>query len=1204
MAEAKQVMSLDGNAATVHTAHGMNEVMTIYPITPSSVMGELADTYSVQGRRNIFGNIPKVYEMQSEAGAAAAVHGVLSEGSLCTTFTASQGLLLMIPNMYKISGELLPAVFHVSARSISTHALSIFGDHSDVMAVRECGWALVAQSNQQEIMDFGCISQGTTLKARVPFLNFFDGFRTSHEIRKAELVPMDVMKKMVDPEDVERFRALAMNPDRPALKGTAMNPDVFFQTREACNPYYAKVSDLFESFCRRYEDLTGRSYHAFDYHGAPDAETVMVIMGSAADVAEECVDYMTSRGEKVGELKVRLYRPFDTKRFLDALPESCKNLVVMDRTKEPGAPGEPLYLDIVTAFEKHIALGDIPESRRPKIVGGRYGLSSKNFTTAMAKAAFDHGKQPIERDRFLQGFTVGIDDDVTRLSLEVTEDIDTAHPSLRRFKFYGMGGDGTVSANKNSIKIIGDNSDKAVQGYFQYDAKKAGGLTLSHLRFSDEKDVRSSFFIQKPDFVAIHNKEYLGVYDMLAGIQEGATVLINTDVPPEEVFASFPEEDQKTLIEKKCTLYAIDAHKIVNGIGLRGRINTTMQAAFFKVTQVLSEDIYVPAVEKAIEKTLGKKGEKVVDVNKKAFHLGLEKIQRIPIPDRPVPSTCRCEELRVKPEDEDFEDVLKDVIEPVMHFDGDSIKVSEMPPDGVFPTGTTRYEKRNIATRLPKWVPENCVQCGFCAFACPHAAIRIKVNKKADIPAADEAYPTVPLKAKGADDEDRFRVQVAPDDCTGCGVCVDICTGNKKRETLVMVPKDEILDDARKSFETYLALPDTDPAWTGSKTVKTAMLTEPLLEFSGACPGCGETPYLKLITQLVGDRMIQANATGCSSIWGGTAPIVPFCKNKRGEGPTWASSLFEDAAEFALGMRLGVDNLAGDAFTLREKILASKDAPADVKAALETIPPLSEQIRQASFEKARDAVDRIRALTEKAPAGSDLARLHKACDYLKYKAVFGVGGDGWAYDIGYGGLDHVVASGLDVNLIVLDTEVYSNTGGQRSKATPLGGVAKFAAAGKEVPKKDLGMMCMAYGSVYIASCNFGANPAQTLRAVREALEYPGPTLLILYANCIEHGIDMGRGPTQAKLAVDSGYWLLYRYDPRLLQQGKNPLQLDSREPKADMMDYLKGQRRFRRLMDERPAQAETLYSEAVRLAKNRYKYYRKLADLDFADFEI
>ncbi|MHC5078956.1 MAG: pyruvate:ferredoxin (flavodoxin) oxidoreductase [Planctomycetota bacterium] len=1088
MAEAKSVISLDGNAATVHTAHALNEVMTIYPITPSSGMGELADEYSVHGRRNIFGNVPRVYEMQSEAGAAAAVHGALSGGSLCTTFTASQGLLLMIPNMYKISGELLPTVFHVSARSISTHALSIFGDHSDVMTVRECGWALVAQSNQQEIMDFGCISQGTTLKSRIPFLNFFDGFRTSHEIRKAELVPMDVMKKMVDPEDVERFRSLAMNPDRPFYKGTAMNPDIFFQAREACNPFYMKVPDIFELFCRRFEDLTGRSYHAFDYYGAPDAETVMVIMGSAADVVEECVDYLTARGEKVGEIKVRLYRPFDTKRFVEALPETCRNLVIMDRTKEPGAPGEPLYLDVVAAFDKHIALGDVPGDRRPRIVGGRYGLSSKNFTTGMAKAAFDYGKKPLERDRFLMGFTVGIDDDVTRLSLEVPEDIDTAHPTLRRLKFYGMGGDGTVSANKNSIKIIGDQSGKAVQGYFQYDAKKAGGLTLSHLRFSDEADIRSSFFIEKPDFVAIHNKEYIGIYNMLSGIQEGGTVLLNTDLPAEKVFASFPEEDQKVLIEKKCKLYTIDAHKIVDGIGLPGRINTTMQAAFFKISQVLSDEVYIPAVEEAIAKTLGKKGEKVVSINKKAFHLGLEEIAEIPIPDAPVKSTCYCPTLRVKPEDQEFEDVLKNVIEPVMHFDGDSVKVSQVSPDGVFPTGTTRYEKRNLATHLPKWTPSNCIQCGFCAFSCPAASIRVRVNKRSDIPLSDEDYPTIARKAKGATEEDRFRVQLAPDDCTGCGVCVDICSGNKKRETLTMVPKTEILDSARKTFEAYLTLPETDPVWIGAKTAKTAMLREPLMEFSGACAGCGETPYIKLITQLVGDRMVQANATGCSSIYGGTAPTTPYCKNKRGEGPTWASSLFEDAAEFALGMRLGIDNLASDAFALRETLLASGDTPADVKTALEKIPPLSEQIKQEAFEKARDAVDAIRALTEGADPGSHLGRLHQAADYLKYKAVFGVGGDGWAYDIGYGGLDHVVASGMDINLIVLDTEVYSNTGGQRSKATPLGGVAKFAAAGKEVPKKDMGLMCMAYGNVYIGSCNFGANPAQTLRAVREALD--------------------------------------------------------------------------------------------------------------------
>ncbi len=1194
--------SMDGNAAAAYTAHAMNEVIAIYPITPSSPMGEISDVYSANGRKNIFGQVPKVTELQSEGGASGAVHGSLSAGCLTTTFTASQGLLLMIPNMYKISGELLPAVFHIAARSISAQALSIFGDHQDVMACRETGWAMLASANQQEVMDFAAIAQGATLKAQVPFLHFFDGFRTSHEIRKIELLPYDVMKELVDMEYVLKHRKRALNPDYPILKGTAQNPDIYFQNREAQNPYYLRVPDIFEEKCKLFEKLTGRAYRAFQYFGAPDAELVYVVMGSGADVTEEAVDYMNKKGMKVGMVRVHLYRPFDIKRFIQIIPNTTKIVVALDRTKEPGAPGEPLYLDVVSAFDQANVQKMI--NFKPHVTGVRYGLSSKEYTPSMVIGIYNYVKNtPL--NELKHGMTVGIDDDVTKLSIPY-EYVDTEDDSVFRAKFYGLGSDGTVGANKNSIKIIGDNTDKHVQGYFVYDSKKAGAMTVSHLRFSD-KPILSSYLITKPDFVAIHNQEFIGKVDMLKGIKEGGTVLINCEYEPEEVFGLFPKKDQETIINKKLKLYTINAYKIAEELGLGGRINTVMQGAFFKLTNVMPEEVYTKAIEDAIKKTYSKKGQEVVDANIKALHKGMEDFKEVPVPSSPTNDKEGGICFEPLPGEEHLKDFLKDVMEPVAKGEGDSIPVSKIPADGVFPTGTSKYEKRSIATRLPKWNKEYCVKCGFCAFACPHAAILIKISDKNDIKLSE--YETIPAKPiKGAGDNDVWRVQVAPDDCTGCGVCYNICIGKDKatgKKALEMVPKREILDVSRKTYEEFLRLPDTKVELINSNTVVGSQLKPALFEFSGACPGCGETPYIKLATQLTGEAMIQANATGCSSIYGGTAPVSPFTKNKEGFGPAWASSLFEDNAEYGYGMRVAINQLNKYAFDLRQQLLDSSDVSAEVKDVLNQVKPIEEQkIDEAAFKQTKEAVKKLQELLKDFPEDSLQGQMREYATYLKNKVVWIVGGDGWAYDIGYGGLDHVVASGEDVNILVLDTEVYSNTGGQRSKATPMGGVAKFAAAGKETFKKDLGLICMSYQNVYIASVNFGASPMQTLQAFNEAVSYPGTSIIIAYSNCIEHGINMEHGPEIAKLADQTGYWLRYRFDPRKLAKKQNPLTLDTKNITKPLKEYLTKERRFKTLMEKNPEAAEKLFTELEKMSINRFNYYKKLSELSFDDFNI
>jgi pyruvate-ferredoxin/flavodoxin oxidoreductase len=1187
---------MDGNTAASHVAHAMNEVLAIYPITPSSVMGEHADAYSAQGRKNMFGFVPRVYEMQSEAGAAGAIHGAITTGALASTFTAAQGLMLMIPNMYKISGELEPAVFYVSARSMSTHALSIFGDHSDVMAVRETGWGLVAASNQQEIMDLGAICQGASLRSRIPYIVFFDGFRTSHEIRNAIPLSMETMRAMVDDADLRAFRARALSPDRPSLRGTAQNPDIFFQNREAQSPYYAKAPAIWGEFAQRFDKLDGRTYKAFDYVGHPEAEVVMFIMGSAADVSHETVEYLNRTGNAVGLIKVRLYRPFDGEAMIAALPKSVRRIVVFDRTKEPGAIGEPMYLDVVAALDQAERTLRLPFAR-PLVVGGRYGLSSKDFTPSMLKAVLDHVRETAS-EKVRHGFTVGIDDDVSHSSIDVTTPIISEDTSTHCLKFYGMGADGTVGANKNSIKIISENTDKTVQGHFVYDAKKAGGLTVSHLRFSDQP-IRGSYLVSNPDFVSISKPEYLGKYDMLRGIREKGSVLLNTYFPPEEVFASFPEKDQQTIIDKELSLYAIDANRIARDLGMPGRTNTTMQAAFFEISGVIDRDSARAAVSKAIEKTYGKKGEKVVTLNREAYELGCKGFVKIDVPAAPVPSTAEVLVLKIHDEDQDFAGVVKNVIEPVMRFCGDDIPVSQVPVDGTFPTDTTKYEKRNVATHVPKWDADLCIQCGFCSFSCPHATVLLKVSKAGDVAADEKIYYTAKFKGRDAADDDRFRVQVAPDDCTGCGVCVTICKGRDKKtgqKALTLVLKQDVIDDLRESYTEFLRLPPTPDKWVDDKTIRGSQLARHYFEFSGACPGCGETPYVKLMTQLCGERMMQSNATGCSSIYGGTAPTVPFTRDACGRGPAWASSLFEDNAEHGLGMRLGLMKLQETAFALRDEYMAS-GSDDRAKELLSQIRPLAEQVETQAFKESLARVDEIRKLF----AGSDPStlegRILASADYLTEKVIWIVGGDGWAYDIGFGGLDHVVASGLNVNVLIMDTEVYSNTGGQCSKATPMGGVAKFAAGGKDTPKKDLGLMLMTYGTAYIASVNFGANAMQTLKAFREAISFPGTSVIIAYSNCIEHGIPMGKGPDISAMADKAGYWLNYRYDPRLRATGKNPLQLDSREPTESFKEFLNIERRFKRLMDERPDVAERLFTQAEADSRRRFAYYKRLSEM-------
>jgi len=1185
---------IDGNTAASTVAHHTNEICAIYPITPSSDMGQNADELSARGITNIFGTLPQIVEMQSEAGAVAAMHGVLTSGALSSTFTASQGLLLMIPTMFKLAGELCPTVFHVSARAVACQALSIFGDHSDVMAVRSTGFALLASNSIQEIMDNALIAQAATLETRVPFVHFFDGFRNSHEVQKIDEVDRDTMREMIDEDLVIAHRKRAMTPDAPVIRGTAQNPDVYFQGRETVNKYYLATPGIVQKQMDRFAELTGRQYHLFDYVGDPEAEKVIIIMGSAAETTHETVEYLCSQGEKVGVLKIRLFRPFDVRAFVAALPLTVKSIAALDRTKEPGAIGEPMYIDVVAALSE--ARGeDWPEAPGlTKVVGGRYGLGSKEFTPAMVKAVLDN----LDREHPKNHFTVGITDDVTGTSLPVP-DFNVKLPGRFEGMFYGLGADGTVGANKNSIKIIGEETGNFAQGYFVYDSKKAGAITTSHLRFGPEL-IRSPYLCTSPDFVACHNFSFLEKYDMLSKAKEGAVFLLNSPYGAEEVWDHMPDEVEEQIISKKLRFYVIDGIGLAKELGLGARINTMMQTVFFAISDILSKEQAIESLKRAIKKTYGRKGEKVVQMNFRAVDAALDALQEVAVPERPsgkqsMPPTVAAH----------APDFVKKVTAQLMRQEGDLLPVSAMPDDGTWPLGTTKYEKRNVAVEIPEWNPGACLQCGMCSLVCPHAAIRVKVYDAAKLEGAPPEFKSVAAKEKQYAGM-KYTVQVAPEDCTGCGVCVEMCPGkerdaNKKptgRKAINMAPQIPLRRQEAKNFDFFMDVPDMDPSLYNKATVKGSQFVRAMFEFSGACPGCGETAYVKLLTQLFGDRLYVGNATGCSSIYGGNLPTTPYTTREDGRGPTWSNSLFEDAAEFPFGMRLTVDKFNERALELIEEALSDEGcAFAKENRDLLTAIRDADQSTQADIEAQRA---RIAEMKEKL-ADSDAKvkkQLVSLADYLAKKSVWGLGGDGWAYDIGYGGLDHVLASGRNINLLVLDTEVYSNTGGQASKSTPMGAVARFAASGKPQMKKDLGLLSMTYGTIYVAKVAIGANPTQCVRAFVEAEAYDGPSIVIAYSHCIAHGIDMRTGLENQKRAVQSGHFPLYRYNPDLLKEGKNPLQLDSKPPKISYSDFASQENRFRVLQATNPERAKRLMDEADRLVAARYDLYTKLAAME------
>jgi pyruvate-ferredoxin/flavodoxin oxidoreductase len=1179
------MVTIDGNEAAAYVAYNVNEVIAIYPITPSSPMGEWADAWAAEGLKNIWDIVPSVTEMQSEGGASGAVHGALQTGALTTTFTASQGLLLMIPNMFKIAGELTSTVFHVSARTVATHALSIFGDHSDIMAVRSTGWGLLASNSIQEIMDFALIAQAATLEARVPFVHFFDGFRSSHEVMKIEQLSIEDMRSMIDDKLVHAHRMRRLSPDAPVMRGTAQNPDVFFQAREACNPFYLAAPGIVQKAMDKFASIVGRQYHLFDYVGAPDAERVLVIMGSGAEAAQETVDYLAERGEKVGAVKVRLFRPFSSEALIKALPQSVRSIAVLDRTKEPGASGEPLYKDVVTAVAESFATGRSPFKTFPKIIGGRYGLSSKEFTPAMIHGVYEEMKKQNPKNYF----TVGITDDVTNDSIDYDPKFSTGG-DVSRCLFYGLGADGTVGANKNSIKIIGEDTPNNAQGYFVYDSRKAGAVTVSHLRFG-AKPIHSTYLVDQANFVACHQFVFLERYDMLKDAVPGATFLLNSSFGPDEVWDKIPRSVQKQIIDKKIRFFVIDGYKVAKMTGMGARVNTIMQTCFFAISGVLPRDEAIESIKQSIKKTYGAKGEEIVKKNFNAVEQTLANLFEVKVPAEP---TSKLEKPPVvSPQAPEF---VKSFTARIIANEGDSLPVSAFPVDGTFPTGTAQWEKRNIALEIPSWNPDICIQCGKCSIVCPHATIRIKAY---DEKLVEKAPPTFKwTKAKGNEFEPNmnYTVQVAPEDCTGCGVCVDVCPARDKKEprrkAINMVPQPPIRFQERENYGFFLDLPEYDRRLVRMNAVKSNQLLQPLFEYSGACAGCGETPYVKLLTQLFGDRAIIANATGCSSIYGANLPTSPYTFNKEGRGPAWNNSLFEDNAEFGLGYRLTIDQHTRLARDLVEK-LASQIGK-DLAAGLLN----SDQSTEAGIYDQRERVKSLKAALKgtTSPEGQSLLSL---ADYLVKKSVWIVGGDGWAYDIGYGGLDHVLASGRNVNVLVLDSEVYSNTGGQMSKSTPRAAVAKFAAGGKPLSKKDLGLHAINYGSVYVAAVALGANDAQTSRAFLEAESYDGPSIIIAYSTCIAHGIDMTRSMQQQKAAVNSGHWLLYRFDPRLTEQGKNPLTLDSKAPSIPLKDYAYAETRFKMLTLSNPEEASRLLQLAQNDVRTRYQFYRQLAAIKY-----
>ena len=1188
----REKVTIDGNEAAAYVAYHTNEVIAIYPITPSSNMGEWCDEWASKGKKNIWGIVPSVSELQSEGGASGSIHGALQTGALATTFTASQGLLLMIPNMFKIAGELTSTVFHVSARSIAAQALSIFGDHSDVMATRSTGFGLIASNSVQEVMDFALIAQASALEARLPFIHFFDGFRTSHEVMKIEQLTVEDMKAMIDEDLVIAHRNRALSPDKPFIRGTAQNPDVYFQGRETVNPFYIKCPDIVQKQMDKFAKLVGRQYQLFDYVGAPDAERVIVMMGSGAEAAQDTVEYLTSKGEKVGLLKVRLYRPFSIEHFIKALPKSVKTIAVLDRTKEPGSAGEPLYQDVINAVSEKFMNGELGFSY-PRIIGGRYGLSSKEFTPAMVKALFDEAK----KDKPKNHFTLGIIEDVTNTSLNYDTSFSVESKETFKGKFYGLGADGTVGANKNSIKIIGEGTDYFAQGYFVYDSKKSGSTTTSHLRFGP-KEIKSTYLINKANFIACHQQVFLEKMDMLRDATEGATFLLNTKVSKEQVWDSLPEKVQRDLVEKKMKLYIIDAYKVGDATGMGVRINTIMQTCFFAISNIFPKEEAISLIKDSIKKTYGAKGDKIVEMNFNAVDRTLEALFEVPVPSQVT------SKIQIQPAVAgNAPEFVKEVTAKIIAGQGDLIPVSKMPIDGTYPSGTTQWEKRNIALDVPVWDEEVCIQCNKCVMVCPHATIRAKVYEDKYLSNVPGTFKYTKFRSKDYGEGMLYSLQVAVEDCTGCGLCVDVCPAKNKKETKLkainMKEQLPLREQERANWDYFLTIPDLDRTKVNLTKVKDSQFLQPLFEFSGACSGCGETPYVKLVSQLFGDRTIVANATGCSSIYGGNLPTTPWTVDQNGRGPAWSNSLFEDNAEFGFGFRLAIDKHNAQA----KEILLTLSGEIGEQLVNELIN--SPQKDEADIYEQRQRVEVLKKkLSEMLKSNLDKTKQDAAkhlvslADYLVKKSVWIMGGDGWAYDIGYGGLDHVLASGKNVNVLVLDTEVYSNTGGQASKATPRGAVAKFAAAGKTMAKKDLGLMAMSYGNVYVAKVAMGSNDTHTLRAFLEAEAYDGPSLIIAYSHCIAHGINMETGMQNQKAAVDTGYWPLYRYHPDLAVQGKNPFILDSKGLKIPLKDYIYMETRYKMLTKTHPDMAADLLIKAQKDVVDRWKMYEKMAGSD------
>jgi len=1174
-------LNLDGNEAAARMAYLGSEVIAIYPITPSSNMGEWADEWAAQGKPNLWGVVPKIIEMQSEGGAAGALHGALTSGALGTSFTASQGLLLFVPNLYKMAGELMPFVLHVAARALATHALSIFGDHSDVMACRATGCALLASNSVQEAQDMALIAQAATLAGRIPVIHFFDGFRTSHEVAKIVAVEPDTVRAMIDDHLVAAHRARALSPEHPVLRGTAQNPDVFFQSRERSNPYYDAFPDLVQQAMDRFGALTGRHYRLFDYVGAPDAERVIVVMGSAAETVEETVEHLVARGEKVGLLKLRLFRPFAGERLLAAIPASARAIAVLDRCKEPGADGEPLYKDVLTAFAEAAADG---RRAMPRITGGRYGLASKEFTPGMVKAVFDE----LAADKPKRGFTVGIVDDITHLSLPWDAGFRSdASRALQHAVFWGLGADGTVSANKNSIKIVGEATALQAQGYFVYDSKKSGAVTVSHLRFG-AAPIRSCYLVEEgmAGFVACHQTVFVERYDLLAHAAPGGVFLLNTPEPAETVWASLPAKMQATLRECGLKLWVIDAYRVAQDAGMGRRINTIMQTCFFAISGILPHDEAVAAIKKAVDKTYGRKSKRLADLNHRAIEMTLANLH-----EAAVGEAAGAAPIQLKP-DTGLPDFVRDFTLPIYRGEGNGLPVSAMPVDGSFPTGTAKFEKRNIALEIPEWVEDLCTQCGKCVFVCPHSAIRARAFPADAVAEAPLTFKHVPAKSKDFPAGTRISYQVAPEDCTGCGDCVEACPihdkSNVSRRAVNMIPLAPVREQERDNFEFFLKLPDFDRSLLKHGTIPGAMLLDPLFEFSGACAGCGETPYIRLATQLFGDRMLVANATGCSSIYGANLPSTPYTVNGAGRGPAWSNSLFEDNAEFGLGMRLAADQLMLYAQTLVKEL--ADEIGGDFATALVSADQRVETGIRAQRERVAQLMQKLAA--SRHPRATELASL---AEWLIRRSVWIIGGDGWAYDIGYGGLDHVLALSYDVNILVLDTEVYSNTGGQTSKATPVGAVAKFSAGGKTTAKKDLARIASDYGHVYVATVAYGAKDVHTLKAFHEAESHDGPSLIVAYSPCIAHGVDMLYNQRQQEMAVKTGHWPLFRFDPRLADSGANPFKLDSAPPSQPIKAFMDSETRFAMLARSHPEAAERLAAAAQDEADRRYKAYQALA---------